>query len=387
MSEFNNSFFGQVLGYQKAALSIEREKQQIEDDKLTAQVKISQFKQKRLEDALMAQIDPTDEKSIAQGAKTLFQSGDSAGGMKLLEAGQKITDQKTMAKLHEAETAAKIREQDGGILQGMVDPISYKFGYDKLSEDIKGQLTGDPTVDLPKVQAMSMVLLSGKEALKNKIDMAREGARQRVEDEKERHNLAAEQRMNAGLAETIKKGNRLEGHWQEMEQDRRKKETMVQNGADLKFKAAVQKAATPGKNQFEQAQAIVDTDEATKEAPPEIKTAIVKMLAARASKEVASHLNKDDPTFTPDDYHEVLMTQLEESKKKKEIQKFVPGGWFSKAEGGYTPSKKITGPATAPIPPPKAPDKIPHISSDAEYAKLPSGALFISPDGSTRKKP
>lgn len=58
------------------------------------------------------------------------------------------------------------------------------------------------------------------------------------------------------------------------------------------------------------------------------------------------------------------------------LQKQIGGGQYSEPQGVQTPS-------------PSAPNAggVAHVASDADYAKLPSGAVFVGPDGHQRKKP
>lgn len=57
-------------------------------------------------------------------------------------------------------------------------------------------------------------------------------------------------------------------------------------------------------------------------------------------------------------------------------------------EGASAPAAREIPPPNAPAgPKPAAPAATPRISSDAEFKALPSGSLFIAPDGTTRRKP
>lgn len=88
------------------------------------------------------------------------------------------------------------------------------------------------------------------------------------------------------------------------------------------------------------------------------------------------------------DSHQQVVAIIGQLKKEMAAAGKAPGVVKEQLRSGFREPPAGNAPAAAPAPAPRPAGGAPaRIQSDAEYNALPSGATFIAPDGSTRRKP
>ena len=109
-----------------------------------------------------------------------------------------------------------------------------------------------------------------------------------------------------------------------------------------------------------------------------MKASIARLAAARAKKRWAEGVDES--------VADLQAAELVKIVNSKEFTPADPGAWWNPFSG----SKPKFEPGAAPkmeAPKPEPAQTLPQVSSDADYAKLPSGTVFIGPDGVKRRKP
>ena len=344
-----------LLGYQRQQQALVEDKQRVQENAMTLQVKALGLQNEKVEAAAGALYNPNDPQSLDRVAQYLFQAGDFKAGMGVIKEKQDFTMKTMTNALKAQQLQGEQMDQIGGVISSMKSsPEAYSQGLIRLGSmgvnPSQYGLTGDVTQDAPRLDGISNSFIKAKDQAALIERKATEVIAQNRVDEAARHGKEMEQidRTRAATAESRAAV--------QASAEARHSETSkaAQAGKTDLLHLRVQSLSNPNKAQTSQTQTIIDNDPDIGTAtgmPDKQRQQIAALVAGKTGKAIAKRLTASNPDWEPSDFDDEANRQLQMLKQDKTVTAYKKPDWTTAWRGAATgglAQPKASGPAATP---------------------------------------